>query len=43
MMKESSKWIAAFVEIIIENGDWTETDRYYLTNRIAKLVGCDFF
>ncbi len=25
MMKESSKWIAAFVEIIIENGDWTET------------------
>lgn len=43
MMKESSKWIAAFVEIIIENGDWTETDRYYLTNRITKLVGCDFF
>lgn len=43
MMKESSKWIAAFVEIIIENGDWTETDRYYLTNRIAKLVGCDFW
>ena len=24
MMKESSKWIAAFVEIIIENGDWTK-------------------
>lgn len=43
MMKESSKWIVVFVEIIIENGDWMEIDCYYLMNWIVKLVGCDFF